>query len=211
MICCDLNEWIDSISLENDPMIFQEIELSFANLSQGITNISLNEKLHSMTAKNCKTSCQSSPLPIIVKTTKKASNLGRLLCKTNKTYDELCRVWLQKLVFEPPNSSCDFETLPMSLRNNTAKVVRHPISVRPFKRPCVISHFITEKSILNWNDLDKHICRRPRLITDDPYDSNSKKILVKVSKTHKFHLLNGGVTSPLVSVFLSYDLIKSRQ
>ena len=125
----DIDEWLESISLENAHTIFREVELSFVNLTQKLTNMSLKEKLSLQTPKIYNSLCQNSQSKTIVKTTRRPSKLGQLLCQNNKQ-DPSIQLWLDKMVFNPPNSSCNFEVLPMSIRKSNNKV-KHKSQLRP--------------------------------------------------------------------------------
>ena len=198
----DIDEWLESISLENAHTIFREIELSFVNLTQKLTNMSLKEKLPLPTPKIYKSLCQNSQSKTIVKTTMRPSKLGQLLCQKNKQ-DPSIKRWLDQMVFNQPNSSCNFEDLPMSIRKNNKKV-KHKSQLRLFMRSCKTPQ-LSIKNPISWNELDRQIRRRPRAIYDDPYDGNTKNTLMKVMKTNEYSLLNGGTISPLISIFIQQN------
>lgn len=200
----DIDEWLDYILLETAPMTLQMTQLSNIDLTPQPTNISSNKRLPSKMLQNCRISsnyhvkaCQNSPSKIIVKRTKRPSRLGRLLCQENKRDNDF-QHWLDKMVFSHP-VAWNFDESPISNKKEDNTKLR--LSVRLYRRPDKSA--VQPSNDVTWKELDRRICTRSRNIDDDPYDGNTKNTLMKVLKTQDLKLLNHGLASDLLAVYLS--------
>ena len=205
----NIDEWLDSILLENVPMMSQETKSSYSSLMQNLTNMSISERLPLKMQKNSTTSyirqqstCQSSKSKIIVKTTRQPSRLGRFLCHKSKR-DDVFQSWLDNLIFPHPVS---FNFPDMCLSDRVIpKKIKKVNSIRLYKRIPKNDNYLINNNCrpISWNELDTMIHRRTRYIDDDIYDGNKKATLIRVLNTHDFNLLNGGSKSVLLPIFLS--------
>lgn len=200
-----IDEWLDSIELKTIPTMFQEIEVSSLNLTQRTSNMSINKRSPLQIIKNYTTSYYDNTISkskVILKRTHQPSRLGRFLC-TKVQRDDAFYAWINTIIFPSPTltSSADFSVSDcVGLKKG-----RNFTTIRLYRNiPRIDAHFINDNChSISWKDLDKIICRRARHIYDDPYDGNKKANLIKVLNTHNFNLLNGGMASDLLSIFIS--------
>ena len=205
----NIDEWLDSILLENVPMMSQETKSSYSSLMQNLTNMSISERFPLKIQKNSTTSyirhqstCQRYKSKIIVKTTRQPSRLGRFLCHKTKR-DDVFHAWLDNLIFPHP-VSYNLQDLCLSDRV-TPKKIKKVNSIRLYTRKPKNDNYLINNNCrpISWNELDTMIHKRARHIDDNIYDGNKKATLIRVLNTHDFNLLNDGSKSVLLPIFLS--------
>lgn len=199
----DIDEWLDYILSETVPMTSQMTQLSSIHLIPQLTNTSLNKRSPSKMLQSYKQSsnhvvkvCQHSPSNIIVKATRNPSRLGRLLCQKNKP-DDAFKNWLDKLVFVHPVAQTFDESVVTNRKKN--KPTSTYLSVKLYKHTLP---FMNSNDV-SWKELERRIYKRQRNINDDPFDGNAKATLIKVLSSQDLTLLNNGLASDLLAVYLS--------